>query len=132
MNIMAFQEKVILRKGFLMQLDYKKLSIGIGLGLLVLALFWQAVAIRTKPQLAVVDMKRLLNQPAVLLSKSQIPEKDQARLLLNYSTVLPQILAAYGNSHRVTVITAPVIRSGTLDITDTIIAQTLEKLKQHD
>lgn len=74
-------------------------------------------------------MQRLLNQPATLLSKSNLSEKEQKNVLRRYSALLPKVLSEYGESHKVTLITATVISSGTLDVTDEIIDITLEKLK---
>ena len=74
-------------------------------------------------------MQRLLNQPANLLSQSKLHEKEQKDVLKRYSSLLPTVLSEYGESHRVTLITATVISSGALDVTDEIIGITLEKLK---
>ncbi|STP10088.1 type-F conjugative transfer system protein TrbI [Legionella bozemanae] len=78
--------------------------------------------------LAVVDMQRLLNQPAVLLSQSKLSEQEQKKVLKQYSSLLPKTLSQYGASHHVTLITATVISSGRFDVTDEVIAATLEKL----
>ncbi len=82
-----------------------------------------------KPTLiAVVDMQRLLNQPAVLLSQSNLSEQEQKKILKQYSSLLPQVLSQYGASHHVTLITATVILSGRFDVTDEVIAATLDQL----
>lgn len=82
-----------------------------------------------KPTLiAVVDMQRLLNQPAVLLSQSNLSEQEQKKILKQYSSLLPQVLSQYGASHHVTLITATVISSGRFDVTDEVIAATLDQL----
>lgn len=78
--------------------------------------------------IAVVDMQRLLNQPAVLLSQSNLSEQEQKKVLKQYSSLLPQVLSQYGASHHVTLITATVISSGRFDVTDEVIAATLEQL----
>lgn len=78
--------------------------------------------------IAVVDMQRLLNQPAVLLSQSNLSEQEQKKVLKQFSSLLPQILSQYGASHHVTLITATVISSGRFDVTDEVIAATLEQL----
>lgn len=81
-----------------------------------------------KPTLiAVVDMQRLLNQPAVLLSQSNLSEQEQKKILKQYSSLLPQVLSQYGASHHVTLITATVISSGRFDVTDEVIAATLDQ-----
>lgn len=81
------------------------------------------------PLIAIVDMQRLLNQPATLLSQSKLSEKEQKDVLKRYSALLPKVLSEYGESHKVTLITATVISSGAVDVTDEIIGVTLEKLK---
>lgn len=73
-------------------------------------------------------MQRLLNQPAVLLSKSNLSEQEQKKVLKQYSSLLPETLSSYGASHHVTLVTATVISSGRFDVTDEVIAATLEKL----
>ncbi len=78
--------------------------------------------------IAVVDMQRLLNQPAVLLSQSNLSEQEQKKVLKQYSSLLPQVLSQYGASNHVTLITATVISSGRFDVTDEVIAATLEQL----
>lgn len=78
--------------------------------------------------LAIVDMQRLLNQPAVMLSQSKFPETTQKKLLKRYTAILPKVLKAYGASHHVTLITATVISQGHLDVTDEVISMTLERL----
>ncbi|HIH8953646.1 TPA: type-F conjugative transfer system protein TrbI [Legionella pneumophila] len=78
--------------------------------------------------IAIVDMQRLLNQPAVLLSKSNLSEQEQKKVLKLYSSLLPQTLSQYGASHHVTLITATVLSSGQFDVTDEVIATTLEQL----
>ncbi len=85
------------------------------------------------PQMVVIDMKRAINQPAVLLSKTASPANRQGALLSRYSALLPEAIKAYGKAHRVTVVAAPVLVSqGQVDITNIIIAETLVRLKQHD
>lgn len=49
-------------------------------------------------------------------------------MLKQYSSLLPQTLSQYGASHHVTLITATVISSGRFDVTDEVIAATLEQL----
>lgn len=113
-----------------MQLFNKRLIFGAVLLFAVTALAIWKVAYSSK--LVVVDMKRVLNQPAVLLSRTKMSEHEQAQLLMQYSAVLPEILKNYGATHHVTLISAPVIISGSVDITDTIIELTFERLKHHD
>ncbi|KTD47445.1 putative TrbI protein [Legionella quinlivanii] len=79
--------------------------------------------------IAIVDMQRVLNQPAVLLSQSHLSEKEQKTVLSHYSSLLPQVLSEFGESRHVTLIAATVIASGSLDVTDEVIAIALEKLK---
>lgn len=88
--------------------------------------FWKHQAI---PPIAIVDMQRLLNQPAVLLSQSTLSETEQKNVLKRYSSLLPKVLSEYGKSHQVTLITTTVITSGSFDVTDEVIGATLEKLK---
>lgn len=109
-----------------MQLNSKHfIYVLIGAGLLGALL----LSYNKTPAIAIVDMQRLLNQPATLLSQSKLSEKEQKEVLKHYSTLLPNVLSEYGESHRVTLITATVISSGALDVTDEIIGVTVEKLK---
>jgi conjugal transfer pilin signal peptidase TrbI len=87
---------------------------------------WQS---KTSSCLAIVDMQRLLNQPAVLLAQSKLSETAQKKLLKRYTALLPQVLTEYGKVHQLTLITATVITGGTLDVTDEVIEETLERLK---
>ncbi|WP_158615182.1 TrbI F-type domain-containing protein [Legionella septentrionalis] len=88
--------------------------------------------LQNKPTLVVIDMKRALHQPAFQLSRTQLSPNKQAEMLKQYSNSLPEVISAYGKSHNVTVIAAPVIVSHIEDITDVIIGQTFERLKHHD
>lgn len=109
-----------------MLLNYNYLlSAGIG-ALVSSVIFW--VSSSPSP-FALVDMQRLLNQPAVMLSKSNLTESEQKDILKQYSSLLPLVLSEYGASHKVTLITATVLSSGSFDVTDDVIATTLEKLK---
>lgn len=94
-----------------------------------LVLFGMVLWSLNKPTaIAVVDMQRLLNQPAVLLSQSNLSEQEQKKVLKQYSSLLPQTLSQYGASHHVTLITATVLSSGRFDVTDEVITATLEQL----
>lgn len=79
--------------------------------------------------LLVVDMKKLLNEPAVLLSRSSLAPKDQKRILSAYSRLLPQSIADYGKAHRATLIATTVLYADALDATDDVMNATLERLK---
>lgn len=116
-----------------MQVADKKLGLGV-LGVILFLLItalviWQNIS---PSKFVIVDMKRVLNQPAVLLSRSNMSEKNQTQLLMKYSAALPGVLASYGKIHRVTLISASVIVSGSFDITDIIIEQTFERLKHYE
>lgn len=123
---MAYQEPFLLRRGLMMLLNYK-FSISALIGVALAGIFvWNHQKVLP---IAIVDMQRLLNQPAVLLSQSKLSEKEQKEVLKHYSSLLPNALLEYGESHHVTLITATVISSGSFDVTDEIIGATLEKLK---
>ena len=82
-------------------------------------------------RLVVVDMKRAIEQPALFLSRSTMPEAEQEVLMQRYSSVLPEVIKAYGESHHVMIVAAPIIVSQRdIDITNQMIEQTLERLKQ--
>ncbi len=79
--------------------------------------------------IVVVDMQRLLNQPAVLLSQSHLSTVVQKNILKRYSSLLPNTLKEYGQLHKVTLITATVIHSEHDDVTDEVISMALDRLK---
>lgn len=88
---------------------------------------------KPKTAIAVFDMKRALNQTAALVSKTRMPEARQTELLNAFSKTLPDVLASYAASHRVTVIGSTVLADdGRADITDAVIEATLESLKHHE
>jgi len=83
-----------------------------------------------QPRLVVVDMVRAIQVPASMLARSTMPDEKQAKLIARFSTLLPQVIKAYGEAHHVTVVGAHVLVSqGRVDITNTIIQQTLFRLK---
>jgi len=109
-----------------MLLLYKKYFIALaGLIFAVLAV----CMLRTSPNFAVVDMQRLLNQPAVLMSQSKLSQDEQKAVLQRYAEILPKVLIHYGQSHQLTLISATVITTGAADVTDEIIDLTLDKLR---
>lgn len=100
-------------------------------GLVFLSVFSMGWSVyrASNPRLLVVDMKKLLNEPAVLLSRSSLAPKDQKRILSVYSRVLPQTIADYGKAHRATLIASTVLYIDAVDVTDEVMQATLERLK---
>lgn len=85
-----------------------------------------------KPQLVVVDMMRAIHVPSAMLAHSTMSGDEQLKLMARYSALLPKIIKAYGDHHHVTVVSTTVFVSHNgLDITSTIIEQTLAGLR-HD
>lgn len=94
------------------------------LGLGVYALWSQT------PKLVVMDMKRAIEQPALMLSHSKMPENEQVVLMQRYSRLLPEVIKGYGATHHVTVVAAPIMTTyGDTDITNKMIELTLTRLK---
>ncbi|HEM6962641.1 TPA: TrbI F-type domain-containing protein [Legionella pneumophila] len=109
-----------------MLLLYKKYFIALaGVIFAVLAVYM----LKPSPKFAVVDMQRLLNQPAVLMSQSKLSQDEQKAVLQRYAEILPKVLIHYGQSHQLTLISATVITTGAADVTDEIIDLTLDKLR---
>ncbi|HAU0311411.1 TPA: type-F conjugative transfer system protein TrbI [Legionella pneumophila] len=105
---------------------YKQYGFAFVIALLVIFGIW---IIKTPPKFAVVDMQRLLNQPAALMSQSKLSQDEQKAVLQRYAEILPKVLTHYGQSHGLTLISATVITTGAADVTDEIIGLTLDKLR---
>lgn len=86
----------------------------------------------SSPRLLVVDMKKLVNEPAVLLSRSSLAPSDQKRILSAYTKMVPQMIAEFGKAHRATIIASAVLYPDALDVTDELMNATLERLKHED
>lgn len=89
----------------------------------------------TKPsgsEIVVIDMKKAINQPVAMLTKTNMPEKTKQTIIKKYSSLLPRVIRAYGHKNNLTVISTPVLASGNkADITNIIIEQTLNEVKRH-
>lgn len=85
-----------------------------------------------KPTLYVIDMQRVLHQPALLLSHSPLSETEQKALLSAFAKRLPEVIADYCKAHKVTLIAAPVLgNNGENELTDYFIEKTLNEVSQH-
>jgi len=85
-----------------------------------------------QPKIAYVDTKEALSRPAILLSKSGMDKSLQEKILRRYSALLSEVITAYGKEHKLTIINATMLtRDGGFDITDEIIAKTIEKVRQN-
>ena len=79
---------------------------------------------------AVVDMTRAIQEPAARIAHSKLSKASQGSLMARYTRLLPEVIEAYGASHRITVISAHVLSNhNTLDITPEIIEKTIQRLK---
>ena len=77
--------------------------------------------------LYVVDMKRLIEEPATLLSKSKLSPQRQAETLKAYAETLPQVMESYSQKKKGVIIAAPIVAShASMDITNLIMRQTLQ------
>ena len=95
------------------------------LTMLVAGIIWM-----NQPRLVVVDMVRAIQVPSAMLARSSMPDAKQAEVITRFATKLPEVIKAYGLAHHVTVVGAHVLVSqGVVDITNTIIQQTLTRLK---
>lgn len=107
-----------------------RLMHGLVAGVLLLGLCAYSF-IHPNTQLVVIDMKRAIEQPALLLTHSKLSEAEQSALMQRYSRLLPKVIQSYGQSQHVLVLSSPVIVSQkNLDITDRMIEATLSRLKQ--
>ncbi|KTD66210.1 putative TrbI protein [Legionella santicrucis] len=97
-----------------------------GLGLL---LFLCSLT-QSRPSLVVIDMTRAIQKPSMMLARSKLTEQEQLKIMSRFSALIPKVIKAYGASHRVTVISAPVLVSqNTQDVTDEIVEQTISRMK---
>ena len=93
--------------------------------LLIAGAIWMS-----QPRLVLVDMVRAIQVPSAMLARSTMNDAAQAKAITRFATLLPQVIKAYGEAHHVTVVGAHVLVSqGVVDITNTIIQQTLTRLK---
>lgn len=77
----------------------------------------------------VVDVRRAVEITAVMLSKTSLTTEEQARAMKKFSQQLPHFIEEYANSHKVTVINAPVfVSKNTFDITSRIVKTTLSEI----
>lgn len=113
-----------------MVLNDKRIVLSFMLLLLMSAAFFLS-QVSVNPRLVVIDMKRAVNEPALMLSRSQLPPEAQTQLLQAFSKALPEVLVQYGTSHHLTVIASSVVVSGSADITDVVIQETFKRIKQH-
>ena len=83
------------------------------------------------PRLVVIDMARAIQEPASRLSHSKLTPSRQTKIMQRYAVLLPKVIASYGASHHVTVISATVLASQSkgFDITPDIINETIARLK---
>ncbi|OGV48404.1 MAG: hypothetical protein A3F46_01120 [Legionellales bacterium RIFCSPHIGHO2_12_FULL_42_9] len=85
-----------------------------------------------QPRLVVVDMARVVQRPSEMLSRSNLSEKAQQKIMQRYAAALPKVISEYGEAHGVTVLSCKVLVSQSHnDISNIIIEQTLSRLK-HD
>ena len=104
------------------------MAISAALMMLIAGFLWMS-----QPRLVVVDMMRAIHVPAQMLARSRMPDDKQAKLMARYSTLLPEVMKAYGQTHHVTVMGATVFFSQRhADITNIVIQQTLTRLKSDE
>ena len=88
--------------------------------------------LHSQPRLVIVDMTHVIQHPSEMLSHSKLSEKTQQKIMERYAVLLPGVIAEYGATHHVTVVSGKVLVSQSLnDISNIIIEQTLSRLK-HD
>jgi conjugal transfer pilin signal peptidase TrbI len=109
------------------QLGWKFGAIAGAVGLLALAL----VLMVQKPiPLVVVDMTRAIQKPSVMLTRTKLTSDAQLKIMERFSRVLPNVIKEYGQTHRVTIISATVLAShNTLDVTDEVVDLTISRMK---
>ncbi|KTC87654.1 TrbI F-type domain-containing protein [Legionella drozanskii] len=80
--------------------------------------------------LVVVDLTRAIQKPSLMLAHSKLSKDAQSKLMKQFSALLPQVIKAYGQTHRVTVMSATVLASNnSLDVTDKVVAETITRMK---
>lgn len=80
--------------------------------------------------LVVVDMTRAIQAPSLMLAQSKHSQEAQLHIMSRFSSLLPEIIAAYGQEHRVTIVSATVLAShNTLDITNEVVSRTIARMK---
>ncbi len=82
--------------------------------------------------LLVVDMNRAIEAPSVLLARSKLTHEEQLNIIDRFSRALPEVIKDYGRSHRVTLVSAPVLtgyKPSQVDVTDELIALTIARIK---
>lgn len=84
-----------------------------------------------QPRLVVIDMNRAIQIPASALSHSKLAPLRQQKIMQRFSSLLPDVIKTYGQSHHVTVVSATVFVSerSSIDITQDVVKQTLARLK---
>lgn len=85
---------------------------------------------RNPASLVVVDMTRAIQKPSVMLAHSKLSSNAQLKIMAGYSALLPKVISEYGQSHRVTIVSATVLASqNKVDVTDEVVALTIERMK---
>ena len=121
--------------GGLMVLNQNRLKQGLVFGSLGLILVLVCVFLvwHNKSSLVVVDMTRAIQKPSMMLARSKLTTEAQLKIMRRFSALLPEVIKAYGESHRVTVVSATVLAHyNTDDITDRVVEQTITRMKHED
>ena len=81
------------------------------------------------PTIRVVDMRRVLAEPAARLARSTLSADAQGQFMMRFTKALPHVMEAYANAHACAIISAPVLaHHNELDITSLMVEQTMQRI----
>ena len=124
--------------GLAMQLNnFQKVTVILNiLGITLLVFLFGLVAHdyfrKSSSSIAVIDMKKAINNPVIMITKAKLSEESKSKLIESYSHLLPRVIRSYGIKNHPTVVSMPVLYSGNeSDITKVIINKTLSEVKKN-
>ena len=81
------------------------------------------------PTIRVVDMRRVLAEPAERLARSTLSVDAQGQFMTRFTKALPHVMEAYANAYACAIISAPVLaHHNELDITSLMVEQTIQRM----
>lgn len=83
-------------------------------------------------KMVVIDMAKVLERPALLLSRTNLSQKKQAEFMKNYAKNLPFVIKTYGEKYQLTIISGTVLSNyndNDNDITPIIVKEAIKRVK---
>lgn len=108
----------------------KDMFINIIISLLVCSLCLYAYA-QKHPPIAYVDVNVALKRAAIALSKTKLTEKAQTKLIKSYASNLDKTIKEYADKHNLFIVSAPILSSKALDVTNNIVRFGIKKEVLH-